>query len=356
MAGRAVFLRVGLLIVLGLAGVLWVVFFLSGDRWRKGQAFESYFTESVQGLEIGASVKFRGVTLGRVAAMGLVSAEYGHADTAEMNAHNYRQVFVRYTIDPARVGRMPETESAIRTGLRARLGSQGITGLAYIELDFVDPVQFPAGGVPWEPKAEFLPAMPSTLSQVQDAAQHFLAELNKVDLQRLSNQIIGLIEDVRGELKSGEIHAAITQAVRLLQTLESNVERADLPALMREVRGTASAARDLATTLEITVQQANVPTLAAEARLVIHNAGTVADALAQAVAKLQPILTATTATMRRLGEGTTDVQQSLAPLLRDTQAALANLRELTEALRQYPAGALLGGPPPRTDRVPERSR
>ena len=34
----------------------------------------------------------------------------------------------------------------------------------------------------------------------------------------------------------------------------------------------------------------------------------------------------------------------------------AHLRELTEALRQYPAGALLGGPPPRTDRVPERSR
>jgi hypothetical protein len=35
------------------------------------------------------------------------------------------------------------------------------------------------------------------------------------------------------------------------------------------------------------------------------------------------------------------------PLLRDLSATAANLRETTEALRQYPAGVLLGGPPPR---------
>ena len=54
-----------------------LVLALTGDRWHEGQAYETYFSESVQGLDVGAPVKYRGVTLGRVSHIGLVSAEYG---------------------------------------------------------------------------------------------------------------------------------------------------------------------------------------------------------------------------------------------------------------------------------------
>lgn len=365
MQAQGAFLRVGLLIVLGAVGVLGVVLFLGGDRWRSGHAYESYFTESVQGLEVGAPIKFRGVTLGRVSRIGLVSAEYGLEDAAEMNAENYRQVFVRYTIDPTRVGRLPDTAAASRTGLRARIASQGITGLAYIELDFVDPQQYPARPVPWVAAAEVLPSMPSTLSQVQDAAQHFLAELNKVDLAHLSEQIIGLIEDVRESLKSGDVHVAIAQMIRLLQSVEANVERADLPALIGELRATTGAARDLVATVHTTVEQAQIPALMGDVRATATAIHALADRLAQAAAKLPPLLANIDAAARRAGAGTADLQQALVPLLRDTQAVVTNLRETTEALRRYPAGALLGGPPPRglsgglpggPDREPERAR
>ena len=363
MRGRGMFLRVGLLIVLGTVAVLGVVLFLSGDRWRRGQAFESYFAESVQGLEVGSPIKFRGVTLGRVSAVGLVSAEYNLESAETMDLDKYRQVFVRYTIDPNRVGRVPDTASAISTGLRARIAAQGITGLSYIELDFVDPVQFPAQKVPWISTAEIIPSMPSTFSQVQDAAQHFLAELNKVDLERLSKQIIGLIEDVRTELKTGNVSVAIQRVVKLLETVEANVERANVPGLVAEARSAAASARDLVTTLHTTVERANVPALVddtrgavgaartlldgPELRAALNNIALAADRLAQATARLQPVINNANTAMRRVGDGTSDLQQALVPLLRDAQAAAANLRETTEGLRQYPAGALLGGPPPR---------
>lgn len=373
MKGQGAFLRVGLLIVLGTAAVLGVVLFLSGDRWRRGQSFESYFSESVQGLEVGGPVKFRGVTLGRVSQIGLVSAEYSLRDTEPMDLQKFRQVYVRYTIDPTRVGRVPDTESAIRTGLRARIAAQGITGLSYIELDFVDPAQFPAQKIPWTSVAEVIPSMPSTLTQVQDAAQHFLAELNKVDLQRLSTQVIGLIEDVRTELKSGDVHTAILQVVQLLKSVEANVERANVPGLVAEARTAAGAARDLVTTLQATVERSNVPKLMDDARgtltaaralvdgpeirAALSNVALAAERLAQATARLQPVINSANTAMRRVGDGTSDLQQSLVPLLRDAQAAAANLRETTEALRQYPAGVLLGGPPPRSnDRPAERGR
>ena len=127
---------------------------MAGDGSAHGTLFESYFSESVQGLEVGAAVKYRGVTIGRVTDIGLVSAEYrrGAADV-DVEATTYRLVFVRFVVDTAKIGKMPDTAAAVARGLRTRLPSQGITGLSYLELDFVDPARYPALAVPWQPKA-----------------------------------------------------------------------------------------------------------------------------------------------------------------------------------------------------------
>ena len=148
-SGRAAFLRVGLLVAGGVALAVGLALFLGGNRIRNGHVFETYFAETVQGLEVGAPVKFRGVSLGEVTEIGLVSAVYKVLDD---RGATYRLVYVRYIIDLARTGRPTGLDTAVTRGLRARLASQGITGLAYIELDFVDPAKFPAESVPWTPR------------------------------------------------------------------------------------------------------------------------------------------------------------------------------------------------------------
>ena len=111
----------------------------------------------MQGLEIGAPVKYRGVTIGRVTDIGLVSAEYGGGQPIDVERSTYRLVFVRYEVDTTKIGQMPDTARPWQLGLRARLASQGITGLSYLELDFVDPARYPALDVPWQPKADIHP-------------------------------------------------------------------------------------------------------------------------------------------------------------------------------------------------------
>jgi len=332
MEARALYIRVGALIVGGVGLLIALIWFLGGNQIRHGTLYSSYFSESVQGLEVGAPVKYRGVTIGRVSAIGLVSAEYGGSLTASLERRTYRLVFVRFEVDTSRIGPVPETAEAVNLGLRTRVASQGLTGLSYIELDFVNPTRYPALEVPWSPKAAYIPSMPSTLFQVQDAAQELLRKLDRIDIEKLAIEAAGLLSDLRSELTQGDVHATLEAAKTLLGTLDHTVQAADLPGLTADIRRTSSALRD-------TVQGEQTQKL-------LTNAALAADRMANAAAKLPPLITALQATAQRAGNGTADLEQSLVPLLRDLTATAQNLRETTEALRRYPAG-VLSGPPPR---------
>jgi paraquat-inducible protein B len=212
--GRGVFLRVGLLIVGGWVLVAGLVWFFAGSRVSRGIEFETYFGESVEGLEVGAPVKYRGVTVGRVTETGLVTAEYGtHNLPVELDQQTYRLVFVRFVVDPARIGlpaaQVSDPTTAVGLGLRVRLASQGITGLTYAELDFVDPNKYPALDVPWTPRDPYIPSMPSTLLELKNQATEFLAKLNRLDLDTLSTSLNGLVADVRGDIAHGDVHVTL---------------------------------------------------------------------------------------------------------------------------------------------------
>lgn len=332
MFGRGIFLRVGLLIVGGVVLLVAMIWFLTGNQISGGTVFESYFSESVQGLEVGAAVKYRGVTIGRIADIGLVSAEYSGARPFDVTSNTYRLVFVRFVVDTAKIGKPPDVQQAVAVGLRARLASQGITGLSYLELDFVSPERYPAQVVPWQPKGTYIPSMPSTFTQVQDAAQQVLARLNRLDFDKLGNDLDALLVDLRSTLGQGDVHQTLQEATNLLRSTRDAVNAADLPALSADIRQTSTALRG-------TLQGEQLQKL-------IDNASLAAERLATATAKLPALFASVQATAQRAGNGTADLEQGLIPLLRDMQATAGNLREMTDSLRRYPA-QVFGQPPPR---------
>ena len=333
MEGRGAFLRVGLLILGCTAILLGGVVILGGNLFRRGTPFETYFREFVQGLEVGAAVKYLGVTLGQVTDIGLTSAVYGRNLPMDTNRDVYREVYVRFVIDARRVGRLPDTRSSIESGLRAKLASQGLTGLSYIELAFVSRTQYPAEAVPWQPKDEYIPSMPSTLARVEEAAEQFLAKLNRVDIDGLTQHAEALVDDLRSELKDGDIHQVLARVNDTLADVQAQVRQADLPALVADLRTAA--------------QSANTLLAGPQTRQLIANAAAAADKFSAAAGKLGVLIAALQTTVQRAGNGTSDVVSALGPILRDMQAVAANLRDTTSELRRYPAGVLLGGPPPR---------
>lgn len=331
--GWGAYLRVGLLVLIGTAAIVGFVLFLSGGRVSAGAHYETYYTESVQGLDVGAPVKFRGVSLGQVNEIGLVAATYLKDQPLDVSRVTSRLVLVRFAIDPTRVGRLPDEQSAVQAGLRARLASQGLTGLSYIELDFVDPARFPPDQVPWTPRDTYIPSVPSTIAQVQDSAQALLAKINKLDLTAVFDSLQVVLADVHGQLTTGSAAQVLAQTAELMGSLRQTVDKADLPGLAAELR---QAANGLQGTLN-----------SKDTRALLASATKAAERFGDAAAKLPVLIASLQAVVQRTSAGTADLQADLAPVLRDARVAAQNLRDTTDALRGYPASVLLGGPPPR---------
>jgi paraquat-inducible protein B len=329
---RAIDLRVGLLALLAAALLLGAVLFFGSQAIRHGVTYETYFRDSVQGLDVGAPVKYRGVAIGQVTSIALVNAVYGSQPSQLQDDPAYRMVLARLDIDPARIGAMPNIAALVAQGLRARIAPQGLTGQSYVELDFLDPERFPAIPVPWTPLVPYIPSARATLSQVEDAATTLLGKIAKIDIEGLANGLQAVLGDLRGTLHGDRLPALMTEVSDTLRLVRVTITAADIPGTVADLRQTLAAARTLAQ--------------GPQTRDLLRNATQATDRLNQALAKLPPLLATLQDVARRADAGSADAEAALAPLLRDTRAAVADLRATAAEARQDPGQVVLQGPPP----------
>ena len=116
----------------------------AGRYFQTTYTVESYFDESVNGLDIGSPVKLRGVNIGRVSAIDFVANKYERARQGGV-----RYVCVESEITPDLFQEMDETEfrEAIKEeaahGLRVRPTSLGLTGQLFLNFVYTDPENNP---------------------------------------------------------------------------------------------------------------------------------------------------------------------------------------------------------------------
>lgn len=355
-AARGLYVRVGALILVGLGlAVGFVLFLASGDLGRAGTTYETYIGESVQGLDVGSLVRYRGVAVGRVTEIGLTAAEYRRGNGLPF-ADVYQLVLVRFALDATRIGGMPRMEDAIRLGLRVRIASEGITGVKYMEVDYVSgPERFPAYDVPWQPRYPYIPAMPSTVAQVTSAAEALVARLQRIDFEGLIGNLAALTTELRGQLSHADLGRTLAEAAAAAAAVREAVQAADLPGTLAAAREaireadlpeTLRAVREAARSVGEAGEAAEVLAAGRDIRAAVANTARATEEMRNAFARLPQAIASLEATVRAARVATTDTQAELAPILRDLRAAAQNLRDTTELLRRSPSQALFGAPPP----------
>jgi ABC-type transporter Mla subunit MlaD len=240
----------------------------------------------------------------------------------------YRQVVVRFSVDPRKLGEAVNIRQSVAHGLRVQITPQGITGLAYLELTFVSPSQYPEQQVPWTPNTPVVPSIPSTLTQVQDAVEQALSSFSKVDLGKMVGDLTQLTDTLDQEITTGDAHQAIANANALLVNLNTQLSAADLPATTRAARNLVDGpqTRQILSQLNQTTQQ-----------------------LSRSAAQLPALIAASQATINQASETTADLQAQLQPVLENLRTTTAGLNALTQQLKNNPAQVLLGAQPPPED-------
>ena len=302
MATEARKLRVGIFVIAAACIAVAAAIWLGASRYLADETRTvTYFSESVQGLDPGAAVKYRGVPAGRVERIGIAP----DGDLIEVVMSVDRKFADRMLKDPT---------------LRAQLQLSGITGLRYVEIDRTSGEAQPPQ-LSFEPEYPLIPSSPSQFKAVQEALQDIYGRVMSVDLAGISAdtretlQAAGkILRDERLPQIIGNMSEITDSARKATANVEQMTAGVRLAPVVTELHQTTAQAKDL-------LGELRTGDTGRELRSTLREV----DGLA-----------------RTMQSFVLDLQSMVDRLNR----ASDNLEQLTDVLRQQPSRLLFSSPPP----------
>jgi paraquat-inducible protein B len=196
-------------IALAVAGVL---VFGSGQFFKHTEQFVMFFPGSVNGLSVGAPVKFKGVDIGQVSDIRLVLHRDESPSAEQLNIPVYVETDpAKISVDGARLQMTNPNNlrKLIERGMRGQLQAQSlVTGLLFVQIDFFPdtPVNYvlPQPSRPME-----IPTIPTTLEQATSAAREIIDELRNIKFGPMVQDAAEALENLNKLLQSPALHQTV---------------------------------------------------------------------------------------------------------------------------------------------------
>lgn len=193
-------------------GLIAMLAFGGVSFFSKPQRFVVFFDESIHGLDLGSPVKLRGVRIGRVVELNVRYEEGTNRSVVAVVCELNRDMVTDSAGARLDVSSRQELQGLVDRGLRAQLGVLGLaTGLLFVELNFVDPKEYPAQSLGFEPRYLVVPPMPSALSEYSANLTEILNDLKRIDFAGISAEFKGLLVDTRRQLSGVDLKGAVAQ-------------------------------------------------------------------------------------------------------------------------------------------------
>ncbi|MET0285833.1 MAG: MlaD family protein [Polyangiales bacterium] len=227
--------KLGLFVITGLLVGLGGVVLLMGHLLRKDMVrYTTYFDEGVGGLNTGSAVSYRGVTIGNVSQINI--------------ARDRRHVEIKYDLgvdELQRLGLIDEDDKErirVPPDLRVQIGSNGLTGSKYLQLDFFLEKTHPPPKLPFPVPKKYIPATPSTFKSLENSITQAVDTLPLLakQLDALLSQVNNVVDEVREAhlpTQAAQTFAAANATIRVLHDKLQQVPVRELSAEMRQSLG-----------------------------------------------------------------------------------------------------------------------
>jgi ABC-type transporter Mla subunit MlaD len=311
MATEASKFQVGVFVIaavfIGVGSLIW----LGASRFfEETVSFVTYFSESVQGLEPGSAVKYRGVPAGRVGRIRI--APDGDLIEVIMDIDSETAEFLRGD-----------------KSLRAKLELSGITGLRYIEIERRSGDELNQAPVlSFQPPYEVIGSSRSSFQAIQQALSNAYDSFMSLDFKGISNDTRSTLQSARRVLEDERIPTVI-----------ANLER------------TSAAAAKLATNME---------EMTADLKLapVVDNANAATAEAKELFAQLNRVtgteVAEAAAALAQLAQSAQQMVAGLQYSIDRLDRTVTSLKGLTEEVREQPSLLLFAEPPPQRVVPPNR--
>jgi phospholipid/cholesterol/gamma-HCH transport system substrate-binding protein len=280
------YILVGVFVAVGIAGIIGFLTWVVGSHEVKDLVrYTIYFDRTVNGLDNGSSVRYRGVTVGEVTAIRLDQS---------------RSDLIKVDIEI-------EKQTPVHMETTASLESQGITGLSYIQLI----TNKSDKGLPENRENEKYPVIQARLSQLDQLFE---------GAPKLTNNLLGLAEQLKKIFtkldylldEQNQIH--ITETLRNFNNASHQMVTMFDNETVQNISGTMKNANALTEQLEkLTVQ--------------MNSTFNKVDGVISAVASNEKEI------QQFSGQGLNDLMQLLA----ETRTMIASVNHLAESLQERPS-------------------
>lgn len=351
MTQKTNFFKLGLFVILAFALTAAMLIAFGAGKFLKTEILaETYFNETVQGLDIGSEVKYKGVKIGTVKSITTPTKVYGIPS-------NY--VLVTFSLaEDCYVGQTGKDagermKKAIDEGLSISLSFKGLTGAAYLETDY----QVPANPleITWNPKNLYVPSRRSNIKRVSDALKQMMDSFTDLDIQNLGKDIGALVKNLNNKANDLDMAQISNQAGKLLKELRKTNEKIAGFIESNQMKQIVADAGTSMADLKLIVQDAKEPvknTLAdveTAAAGVTRMTNRLESDYGPKIARLTQKMEATLASLEKTSKMLENMVWVNADIIGKTienfEHTAENLNQLTLELRKYPGRILMEAPP-----------
>jgi len=207
MASEKVKLSVGIFVFLGiLFFVAFLVWLGASNFYKKGNYYLTFFDESVQGLEIGSSVKYRGVNVGRVEKIGISAGS------------RFIEVLMKI-----------HGKKSVDEDIVVQLKSVGITGIIYMELDIYDNKSYAKPLKPgFDTQYKVIPSIPSDVSEIMDSLQDIVFEFKSMNFKVMSEKMAEVFDNLNKQLNAMKTAEISEKIIYLLNDFNKGIENINI--------------------------------------------------------------------------------------------------------------------------------
>jgi paraquat-inducible protein B len=306
--------KLGLFVVCGVSlGLSSVVVLGARSLQKDSVSYQSFFDESVQGLEVGSPVKFRGVTIGTVSKIDIAPDRRHVGVTSDLGVDEINLMGLAH-------GKGKNMQIHVPAELRIQLASTGITGVKFMQLDFFSVKSNPLPKLPFAVPVNYIPAAVSTMKNLEDA--------------------IVLAVDRFPEMTDA--------ALKLIEKLDHLVNDVDQTHLPERALGTLTSVERTLTSIRATLSELEASKISSQAQAAIQRLDSAIGHIDQMMARVSGdkgvVAGAERATdaMGDLAVNARGLGDELGATLREVQQAAESIQRLTGALERDPDMLLKG--------------